>query len=46
MITRLPGGNKQDYREVTRPYLESIPGDTLILPGHGAVSLMKELELG
>ncbi len=46
VITRLPNGSKTDYRNITRPYLESIPGDTTVLPGHGAVSLMCNLELG
>ncbi|WP_022765838.1 MBL fold metallo-hydrolase [Butyrivibrio sp. XPD2006] len=46
VITRLPGGSKRDYAERTRPYLESISPDTLILPGHGNISLMKDLELG
>ena len=46
VITRLPGGSKKSYQEVVRPYLESFPGDTLVLPGHGEISLMKDLELG
>ncbi len=46
VITRLPGGDKIAYKEVTRPYLESISGDICILPGHGAISYMKDLELG
>lgn len=46
VVTRLPGGDKAAYREYTRPYLENIPRDTLILPGHGDISYMKDLELG
>lgn len=46
VITRLPSGSKRDYREITRPYLESFGPDTLVLPGHGSVSFMRELELG
>ncbi len=46
VVTRLPGGDKTAYREYTQPYLESIPADTLILPGHGSISYMKDLELG
>ena len=46
VVTRLPGGNKHDYEEITRPYLETISPDTLVLPGHGNVSMMGELELG
>ncbi len=46
VITRLPSGSKKSYKEITLPYLENIPSDTLILPGHGEVSLMKNFELG
>ena len=46
VITRLPRGSKSDYRSITRPYLESLGSDTLILPGHGEISYMRELILG
>ncbi|MCR5591630.1 MAG: MBL fold metallo-hydrolase, partial [Lachnospiraceae bacterium] len=46
VITRLPNGSKSDYRKITRPYLEGFSGDTLVLPGHGKVSYMKDLVLG
>lgn len=46
VITRLPGGSKEEYSEQTRPYLERFVGDTPVLPGHGDISLMKDLELG
>ncbi len=46
VITKLPNGNKNDYRNITRPYLESFSRDALVLPGHGEVSIMKNLELG
>lgn len=46
VITRLPNGDKKLYKEVTKPYLESISGDILVLPGHGKISFMRELELG
>ena len=46
VITRLPNGSKGDYKNITRPYLEGFSGNTLVLPGHGEISLMKELELG
>lgn len=46
VITRLPRGNKSDYRSITRPYLESLAPDTLILPGHGEISYLRELVLG
>ena len=46
VITRLPRGSKSDYKNITRPYLESFPPDTLVLPGHGEISYMKDLKLG
>jgi glyoxylase-like metal-dependent hydrolase (beta-lactamase superfamily II) len=46
VITRIPGGSKGDYQEIMRPYLESFGPDILVLPGHGSVSYMRELELG
>lgn len=46
VITRLPGGDKKAYKEKIFKYLESFPGDTTVLPGHGEISLLKDLELG
>lgn len=46
VITRLPGGSRKAYQNVTRPFLEGLPQDMLVFPGHGEESLMKELELG
>ncbi len=34
-ITRLPGGSKKDFNAITKPYLDSLSDDTLIMPGHG-----------
>ena len=34
-ITRLPGGSKKDFNSITKPYLDSLSDDTLIMPGHG-----------
>ena len=45
IVTRLPGGNKSLYKEITKPYLETFPKDAIIYPGHGEVSLMSELEI-
>ncbi len=41
VITRIPRGNKTDYKEITVPYLKGIPLEALILPGHGEISIMK-----
>lgn len=35
VITRLPGGSRQQYDAVTRPYLRSIAPGSVIFPGHG-----------
>lgn len=35
VITRLPGGSKRSYKEITKPYLDAIGEDVLIMPGHG-----------
>ena len=34
VITRLPGGNKKAYAEITRPYLEQITPGSILFPGH------------
>lgn len=43
IVTRLPGGSKKLYQEITRPYLESFADAVLIFPGHGEVKTMGEL---
>ncbi len=45
IITRLPGGDRQKYREITRPYLEGFDRDTMILPGHGSIASLEEFEI-
>lgn len=34
-ITRLPGGSKKDYREITLPYFQSLNPGIMVYPGHG-----------
>lgn len=36
IITRLPGGSKKDYLNITKPFLEQLPKDLIVFPGHGA----------
>lgn len=43
VITRLPGGSRSDYNQITKPYLASLPDDILIMPGHGNWALKKEI---
>jgi hydroxyacylglutathione hydrolase len=35
VITRLPGGSKRKYVEITMPFLKSLSRDSVIFPGHG-----------
>ena len=35
-VLRLPGGSPEDYRRVTRPFLEGLPRGLTVRPGHGA----------
>ncbi len=39
VITRLPGGSRKAYQEVTRPYLERIAPGSIVFPGHGEGSV-------
>ncbi|MCR4605462.1 MAG: MBL fold metallo-hydrolase [Eubacterium sp.] len=43
VITRFPSGSKKIYKNITLPYLESLPSDTLILPGHGDPAHLGEI---
>ncbi len=45
IVTRLPGGNKQLYRDVTKPFLESLDKRMIVFPGHGEESVLEELEI-
>ncbi len=35
IITRLPGGSKKDYQSITKPFLEGLPKEMIVFPGHG-----------
>ena len=41
-ITRFPGGNTNDYHNIALPYLNSLPKDTIIMPGHGDPFVLKD----
>lgn len=45
IVTKLPGGSKQLYREVTQPFLERLPKTMTVFPGHGEESVLSELEI-
>lgn len=34
-ILRLPGGSREDYEKIARPFLEALPRGLTIQPGHG-----------
>lgn len=46
VITRLPGGSKKAYQTVTRPFLEGLPQDMLVFPGHGEEGFIKDFQIG
>lgn len=35
VITRFPGGNRQEYEKITLPYLLNLDENVCIMPGHG-----------
>lgn len=41
-ITRFPGGNTDDYKNIALPYLRNLPNDTIIMPGHGDPFVLKD----
>ena len=43
VITRFPGGSSKQYNQVARPYLNMLPDDICVLPGHGDIFVMKEV---
>ena len=43
VITRFPGGNTKQYNQITKPYLDALSDNILVLPGHGDDFVMKEL---
>jgi len=44
-ITRLPGGSKSEFKEITLPFLNNLPESSLIFPGHGEAGYMYEFSL-
>ena len=40
--TRMPGGNTKAFKSITEPWLDSLPQDTMVYPGHGKAFLLKE----
>lgn len=46
VITRLPGGSRKEYNQITRPFLESLPENMIVFPGHGEEGIIKEFQFG
>lgn len=42
VILKFPGGNANDYNKYALPYLQSLPKDTIIMPGHGYPFILKD----
>lgn len=42
IITRLPGGSRQQYEEITKPWLDSLSEELYVYPGHGEGGLLKD----
>jgi hydroxyacylglutathione hydrolase len=42
VITRFPGGSLKEFNERTKPYLDSLPDEIIVLSGHGQIFKMKE----
>lgn len=38
VIHRWPGGSREQYLGITRPMIESLSGNTTVLPGHGKIT--------
>lgn len=45
-ITRLPGGSTKQYKNITLPFLKSLPRDMFVLPGHGPEFRMADVYYG
>jgi len=42
VITRFPGGSLEAYNALTKPYLDSLPRETVVLPGHGEIFTLED----
>ncbi len=41
-IVHLPGSDRKAYKQVTKPFLQSLDKNTMVFPGHGAPFLIKD----
>ena len=43
-ILKFPGGNKDDYANISLPFLRSLSKDSIIMPGHGDPFILKDTQ--
>lgn len=43
VITRFPGGNRKDYRQITKEIIKNLSEDSVVFPGHGEMAVLKDL---
>ncbi len=43
VVTKLPGGSRSDYENITLPFLQSLPTDIQVFPGHGEPGKLGDL---
>lgn len=44
IITRLPGGSKKEYGDITFPYLQSLDKNLYVYPGHGEAGYLRDFK--
>lgn len=40
IITRLPGGSKEEYLSITKPFLDRLDKNMIVFPGHGKENIL------
>ncbi len=45
VITRLPGGDRKKYTEITKPFLEKLSKQVVVFPGHGNEGIMRDFRI-
>lgn len=43
IYTKIPGGSKKLFSEITKPFLLSLPGDVMVYPGHGSFMRLQDV---
>lgn len=45
IILRLPGGSKKQYKSITKPFLQQLPSDIIVFPGHGTEGAITQFNI-